>query len=545
MTAFERGGTACFLTVLLVLLVLALPSAAHAASGSSREYRVMVFTRAVGEQHASTAAGVKAIKDLGKERASASRRPRPDGVPRGPSQAGTRGRLPRHLGRRPHRRAAGRLRGLLPRRRRLRRHRLGDRDRARLAVPHRRPRHAVDRRRLGRAVGDDQGRRPRPRRVEEPAGVLEPHRRLVQLHGERPRRLARPRHGRRGSVRPQPQGQVRRHRRRHDGRRPPGRLVQGLQGRPLVLHRPRQHRRRASATPTFRSAPRRRDRLGGRRGRPRLQRLRRDRARELPADQDQRRRRTSASRSASTSSPTGGSSRPTAAAACACTTRRRATPTAVIADACPVYTNSEDGLYGPAVDNDFATNHWVYLYYAPPIVTDITYSDGTTGHTNDSDGAAPERRARPGRRHQRLGPWIGYFQLSRFKFVDDAPGAPAHLDLASEQQILRVPNNRGACCHVAGDIDFDKHNNLWFVTGDDSAAGSGDAGGLGQSIDQKTDENQTVRVNERDRRHVHADVQRADDRPDRRSTPRPRRSRRRWRRSATSAPATSRPPAAR
>ena len=47
---------------------------------------------------------------------------------------------------------------------------------------------------------------------------------------------------------------------------------------------------------------------------------------------------------------------------------------------------------------------------------------------------------------------------------------------------------------MAGDIDFDKHNNLWFVTGDDSAAGSGDAGNWGQSIDQKTDENQTVRV---------------------------------------------------
>ena len=31
----------------------------------------------------------------------------------------------------------------------------------------------------------------------------------------------------------------------------------------------------------------------------------------------------------------------------------------------PVYTNSEDGLYGPAVDNNFAANKWVYLYYAP------------------------------------------------------------------------------------------------------------------------------------------------------------------------------------
>ncbi len=30
-----------------------------------------------------------------------------------------------------------------------------------------------------------------------------------------------------------------------------------------------------------------------------------------------------------------------------------------------VYTNSEDGLYGPAVDKNFATNKWVYLYYVP------------------------------------------------------------------------------------------------------------------------------------------------------------------------------------
>ena len=135
------------------------------------------------------------------------------------------------------RRAEGRVRELLPQRRRLPRDRLRDRDRARLAVLHRHPRDARVRQ-DGRAVGDDQGRRPRPRRDEEPARVLEPDRRLVQLHGERPRRLARPRHGRRGSVRPAAAGPgARRDRRRHDGRRPSGRLVQGLQGRPLLLHR--------------------------------------------------------------------------------------------------------------------------------------------------------------------------------------------------------------------------------------------------------------------------------------------------------------------
>ena len=42
----------------------------------------------------------------------------------------------------------------------------------------------------------------------------------------------------------------------------------------------------------------------------------------------------------------------------------------------PVYTNSEDGGYGPAIDNNFATNKWVYLFYAPPTVKDVKLSDG-------------------------------------------------------------------------------------------------------------------------------------------------------------------------
>ena len=29
-------------------------------------------------------------------------------------------------------------------------------------------------------------------------------------------------------------------------------------------------------------------------------------------------------------------------------------------------------MYGPAVDNDFATNKWVYLYYSPPTVEDVS-----------------------------------------------------------------------------------------------------------------------------------------------------------------------------
>ena len=75
-------------------------------------------------------------------------------------------------------------------------------------------------------------------------------------------------------------------------------------------------------------------------------------------------------------------------------------------------------------------------------------------------------------------PYVGYFQLSRFKFVDAAPGEPAHLDPASEQEIMRVPVNRGACCHVGGDIDFDKAGNLWLVTGDDTPVGRRQLGRL-------------------------------------------------------------------
>src|SRR3954447_646874 len=154
-----------------------------------------------------------------------------------------------------------------------------------------------------------------------------------------------------------------------------------------------------------------------------------------------------------------------------------------------LYTNQEDGLYGPAVDNNFSTNHWVYLYYAPQTVTNVKLSDGsivtqTTPNTTPPNSAASQTA---------WDPYVGYFQLSRFKFVDDGVNPPS-LDLNSEQQILRVSNNRQECCHVAGDIDFDSSNNLWMTTGDDTPAGGIDANGYGPFEDQLLDEQQTVRA---------------------------------------------------
>ena len=157
-----------------------------------------------------------------------------------------------------------------------------------------------------------------------------------------------------------------------------------------------------------------------------------------------------------------------------------ANTTTLIADI-PVYTNSEDGMYGPAVDNDFAENHWVYLFYAPVEMT-TDPGDEITYPTTTPPGSAPNTGADP----TVWDPWIGYFQLSRFQFVDATASEAAHLDLASEQKILKVPVNRGACCHVGGDIAFDSENNLWLVTGDDTPAGGGNSGGFSPHNDMIT-----------------------------------------------------------
>ncbi|MEK8105416.1 PQQ-dependent sugar dehydrogenase [Micromonospora sp. M12] len=42
------------------------------------------------------------------------------------------------------------------------------------------------------------------------------------------------------------------------------------------------------------------------------------------------------------------------------------------------------------------------------------------------------------------------------------------MNLTSEQQIIDVPTDRGICCHVGGQIDFDSKGNLYLSTGDDT-----------------------------------------------------------------------------
>ncbi|GHH85224.1 glycosyl hydrolase [Streptomyces sulfonofaciens] len=109
-----------------------------------------------------------------------------------------------------------------------------------------------------------------------------------------------------------------------------------------------------------------------------------------------------------------------------------------------VYTHDEEGLQGVAADPRFADNHFVYLYYSPRLST----PDGdapVNGSTADFDR------------------FKGHLNLSRFVLKSDGT-----LDTASEKVLLEVGNDRGQCCHVGGDLDFDSKGNLLLTTGDDT-----------------------------------------------------------------------------
>ncbi|WP_440089767.1 carbohydrate-binding protein [Streptosporangium sp. LJ11] len=128
----------------------------------------------------------------------------------------------------------------------------------------------------------------------------------------------------------------------------------------------------------------------------------------------------------------------------------------------PVYTHDEEGLQSIKADPNFASNRWVYVYYAPPL--------STPGGDAPASGTAAQ-----------FAPFNGVNRLARYTVNADHT-----LNAASAVTILDVPTSRGMCCHVGGDIDFDAAGNLYLSTGDDT--NPFDSSGY-TPIDERTDRN--------------------------------------------------------
>jgi glucose/arabinose dehydrogenase/PKD repeat protein len=134
-----------------------------------------------------------------------------------------------------------------------------------------------------------------------------------------------------------------------------------------------------------------------------------------------------------------------------------------------VYANSEDGLQGIALDPQFADNGWVYVVYAPRDIDGDGQSDTPSGNAPNTLPAGEDESY--------WDRWKGVNRLSRFQWTGDG------LDLASEQAVLDVEVQRGQCCHVGADIDFDDEGNLYLTTGDNTPASTPGANGFAPNND--------------------------------------------------------------
>ncbi len=92
----------------------------------------------------------------------------------------------------------------------------------------------------------------------------------------------------------------------------------------------------------------------------------------------------------------------------------------------PVEKVIEDGLHGLALDPNFDSNGWIYIYYSTRL----------------------EEQA--------------INRLSRFVYDGKM------IDIKSEKAVLEVPVQRLKCCHSGGSVQFDGSGNLWLSTGDNS-----------------------------------------------------------------------------
>jgi glucose/arabinose dehydrogenase/PKD repeat protein len=98
-----------------------------------------------------------------------------------------------------------------------------------------------------------------------------------------------------------------------------------------------------------------------------------------------------------------------------------------------VHRFNENGLLGIALDPNFDTNNFIYLFYSVP---------------------GPQLE-------------MGTQHISRFTFDPEA-GEVGELDLDSEVVLLEIPHQRLVCCHSAGSLAFGPDGLLYATTGDDT-----------------------------------------------------------------------------
>ena len=416
--------------------------------------------------------------------------------------------------------AAGRLRGLLPRRRRLRRRRLGDRDRARLAVPDRHPRHPRVRQDR-RADGHRQGRRPRARRDQEPAGVLGPHRHLVQLRP--PTSAASATCSRPSATRRSPgRATGRRSTPRPAARWAPTTRSPGARttGRPLASTPSTAPPARPGATPTCVKELVGAIALDLRPVRPRLQRLRRDRARELPADL----RRGSAEperadrlrRPARRHRPRDPDRPP----------RRRPAPR-------PGHQLDHAARHHPGLHDqrgrDVRAGGRQQLQHEQvglPLLLAADRQGREAGRRLDvtrrrpvvNDPATPINEANAPVLASSLSAWdpyVGYFQLSRFKFVDATAASRRTSTSRASSRSCACPTTAVPAATSPATSTSTRRTTCGWSPATTRRPAAATPAASRPFNDMLTNESQTIAVAERDRRHVHAHVRRPDDGADR------------------------------
>ncbi|ROP44706.1 PQQ-dependent sugar dehydrogenase [Pseudokineococcus lusitanus] len=143
-----------------------------------------------------------------------------------------------------------------------------------------------------------------------------------------------------------------------------------------------------------------------------------------------------------------------------------------------VYANSEDGMQTIGLAPDFEESGWVYVYYAPREM-EGTATNGLPYPSTTAAGSAPTTLPPGADDATYWQQWLGYNQLSRVKYDAEA----RTFDMATEQVIIKVEVQRGQCCHVGGDFDFDADGDVYLATGDNTPAGTPGANGYAPNND--------------------------------------------------------------